>query len=384
MRANSSTRSRRSCRRATSCARAASDPASHDHLGRSQHQLVAVGEGDAAPLPARGERHLERDRLRRAAELRVQRVGRRVAAAQARREHAQRARRTSRSSAPETGTISSTASVPSVSVPVLSRQTTSRPARASTAGSRCTSAPRRPTRAAATANTRLASSTRPSGTSETMPATAVETASRVGMSCTCRAYSSSAEIGIMSATSDPEQAVDGELQRRELAAVLARDARELVRVGVGADALGLVDAAAGDAEGARLHAVAGAPRVRVGLAGEDRLVDLQPAGLEQPAVGHDLVARAQHDRVARRRRRRRGPSRSAPSRRTRARGAASSARRSSARLARISWTMPMPELTTSTPANSRSASCPVAIRATAQAASTRLNSVSRLRRMIAR
>ena len=87
---------------------------------------------------------------------------------------------TSRSSAPESGTISSTASVPSVSVPVLSRQTTSSPASASTAGRRCTSAPRRPTRAAATAKTRLASSTRPSGTSETMPATAVETASRVG------------------------------------------------------------------------------------------------------------------------------------------------------------------------------------------------------------
>ena len=96
---------------------------------------------------------------------------------------------------------------------------------------------------------------------------------------------------------DPEQVVDGELQRRELAAILSRDARQLVRVGVCSDALGLVGAAAGDAEGSRLHAVAGAPGVRIGLAGEDRLVDLQAAGLEQPAIGHHLVSRAQHDRV---------------------------------------------------------------------------------------
>ena len=224
-----------------------------DHLGRSQHELGAVAERDAAPLPARGERHLERDGPRRPAELGVQRVRGRVAAAEARGERAEQRVHLAPRRRPRDGTISSTASVPSVSVPVLSRQTTSSPASASTAGRRCTSAPRRPTRAAATANTRLASSTSPSGTSETMPATAVETASRVGTSCTCSAYSSSAEIGIISADHQAQQPVDRELQRRELAAILARDARELVGVRVGADALGLVDAAAGHAEGARLH-----------------------------------------------------------------------------------------------------------------------------------
>ena len=86
----------------------------------------------------------------------------------------------------------------------------------------------------------------------------------------------------------------GESSRRSSRAT----AGELVGVRVGADALGLVDAAAGDAERAGLHGVARAPRVGVGLAGEDRLVDLQPAGLEQPPVGDDLVARAQRDRVA--------------------------------------------------------------------------------------
>ena len=95
-----------------------------------------------------------------------------------------------------------------------------------------------------------------------------------------------------------QQPVDRELQRRELAAILARGVRELVGVRIGADALGLVDAAARDAERAGLELVAGAPRVGVGLARQDRLVDLEPAGLEQPPVGDDLVARAHDDRVA--------------------------------------------------------------------------------------
>ena len=259
----------------------------------------------------------------------------------------------------------------------------SRPASASTAGSRCTSAPRRPTRAAATANTRLASSTSPSGTSETMPATAVETASRVGTACTCSAYRSSAEIGIISATIRRSRRLIASCSGESSRAVLARDSRELVGVGVGAHALGLVGAAAGHAERARLQAVAGAARVRIGLAREDRLVDLQAAASSRrPSAttwspGRSTIASPTTTSST-------ATSRSAPSRRTRARGAASSARRSSARFARTSCTMPMPELITSTAANSRSASWPVAISATAQAASTKLNSVSRLRRTIAR
>ena len=102
----------------------------------------------------------------------------------------------------------------------------------------------------------------------------------------------------------------GESSRRSSRA----ESGELVGVRVGADALGLVDAAAGDAERAGLQLVAGAPRVGVGLAGQDRLVDLEPAGLEQPPVGHDLVARAQRRSRRRRRRRRRARRARAPSR----------------------------------------------------------------------
>ena len=95
-----------------------------------------------------------------------------------------------------------------------------------------------------------------------MPATAVETASRVGTACACSAYRSSAEIGIMSATIRRSrrliESCSGESSRRSSRAT----SRELVGVGVGADALGLVDAAAGDAERARLQLLAGAARVR--------------------------------------------------------------------------------------------------------------------------
>ena len=103
--------------------------------------------------------------------------------------------RTSASERPPSGTISSSARVPSVSVPVLSTQTTSTPASDSTADSRCTSAPRRAMRAAPTANATEASSTRPSGTSVTSPAVAVDTACRIGVLWYSSAAISSAAIG---------------------------------------------------------------------------------------------------------------------------------------------------------------------------------------------
>ena len=97
---------------------------------------------------------------------------------------------------------------------------------------------------------------------------------------------------------DPQQAVDVLLQRRERLAVALGLADELVGVGLGADLVGEVDPRAGDAERAGLDGVAGAPGDRVGLAGEHRLVELQPAGLGERAVGDDLLARAEPDRVA--------------------------------------------------------------------------------------
>ncbi len=96
----------------------------------------------------------------------------------------------------------------------------------------------------------------------------------------------------------PQQAVDVLLQRRERLAVALGLADELVGVGVGADLVGEVDPRPGDAERAGLHGVAGAPGDRVGLAGEHRLVELQAAGLGERAVGDDLLARAEPDRVA--------------------------------------------------------------------------------------
>ena len=199
MRAKSSTRRRRSWRAPTSCASA----------GSVSGRTITSGAPSTSSLPSPNAMplHFQRDENGTSSvtgrgepascACRASAVGLRLPRLAA---YLPSSACTSRPSAPETGRISSTASVPSVSVPVLSRQTMSRPAIASTAGSRWTSAPRRPTRAAATAKTRLASSTSPSGTSETMPATAVETASRVGTACTCSAYRSRAEIGIMSAT----------------------------------------------------------------------------------------------------------------------------------------------------------------------------------------
>ena len=85
---------------------------------------------------------------------------------------------TSSTAAPSTGSALCTVSLPSVSVPVLSMQSTSTRARPSTAGSSCTSTRRRASRITATANASDVRSTSPSGTIATVPATAPETASR--------------------------------------------------------------------------------------------------------------------------------------------------------------------------------------------------------------
>ena len=95
---------------------------------------------------------------------------------------------------------------------------------------------------------------------------------------------------------------------------------------------------------------------RIGLAGEQRLVDLEPvarlARCRRPAPGRRRAART--DRRARRRRPR--PRAASPSRTTRALGAESTASRSRVRLARHSCTMPMSVLNSRT--KPKSASCP--------------------------
>ncbi len=72
----------------------------------------------------------------------------------------------------------SSASRPSVSVPVLSMHSTSTRARPSTAGSSCTSTRRRASRTTATENAIDVSRTSPSGTIATVPATAPDKAGR--------------------------------------------------------------------------------------------------------------------------------------------------------------------------------------------------------------
>ena len=98
------------------------------------------------------------------------------------------------------GTTECSDSLPSVSVPVLSRQTVSTLASDSTAFMYCNNIPRRDSRTAATANVRLVNSTKPSGISVTMPAVAVATASRKPASWRWSAQISPAASGTIAAT----------------------------------------------------------------------------------------------------------------------------------------------------------------------------------------
>ena len=97
----------------------------------------------------------------------------------------------------------------------------------------------------------------------------------------------------------PEQLVDLELQRRGRVAELARLAGDLLGVAVLAHGIDFVAARARDPERAREHPVSGPLADPVRLAGEQRLVDAQPARLHHRAVGDELVARLDSDDVAR-------------------------------------------------------------------------------------
>ena len=173
---------------------------------------------------------------------------------------------TSRPSAPASGRTSSTASVPSVSVPVLSRQTTSQPGQRLDGGQ-----PLHERAAPADARGR-------DGEDEAREQHEAlgherDDARDRGRDGLARGHVVHVQrVQEQGRDRDHErhheaqQPVDRELQRRELAPVLAREAGELVGVRVGAHALGLVDAAAGDAERARLHA----SRPRAGRRGRTR------------------------------------------------------------------------------------------------------------------
>ena len=83
------------------------------------------------------------------------------------------------------------------------------------------------------------------------------------------------------------------VDQRELAGLLG----ELGGVGLPADLGGPVRTAAGDDEAARHHRVAGIFRHRVGLTGEQGLVDLEVGLLDDLAVDDDLVAGPEFDDV---------------------------------------------------------------------------------------
>jgi hypothetical protein len=77
-----------------------------------------------------------------------------------------------------------------------------------------------------------------------------------------------------------------------------RLARDPLRVAVRAHARHRVRARSLDREGARAHLLPGPPPDRLGLAGENRLVDGERGRRLETSVGDDLVARLQLDEVA--------------------------------------------------------------------------------------
>ena len=140
--------------------------------------------------------------------------------------------------------------------------------------------------------------------------------------------------------------------------------------------------AARDRDAARQHLVALVLGDGIGLAGEHRLVELEPVDRAQDPVGRDLVAgaRARTDRRARPRST--AISRTSPSRTTRARGAFSTASRSSVRLARYSCTTPMSALNSRTKPKSASWPSPNTRMSTNAVPRIALNRVNTLARRI--
>ena len=199
-------------------------------------------------------------------------------------------------SEPSSGSTSSNTISPSVSVPVLSRHTTSTRARPSTAGSSCTNTLRRANVTAATMNATLVSNTRPFGHHPHDPGD--------------RATQRFVELVVAELTpdeqrrrrdqhprDDAEDRVDalhqlgaGELEPTGLG-------RQLPRVRVAADTGGLEAAGTRDHEAAGQHLVVGRLVERVALTGEQRLVDLETARRPDHAVTRDLVARPQLEQL---------------------------------------------------------------------------------------
>ncbi len=182
----------------------------------------------------------------------------------------------------------------SVSVPVLSRHTTSTRASASTAGNSCTRVCRRASVSTPTRKARLVNSTRPSGTIPTSAATAPVTAS-------CQVLLSLLANWLHSSTG-PTTSISSDIQRSSL--LVPDTSSEPVRVNLRASVASLTAYASAPTAVARnrpLPATTIEPERSwaspVLATGSDSPVSRdsstsRPGGLHDDPVGHDLVAGA--------------------------------------------------------------------------------------------
>ena len=186
----------------------------------------------------------------------------------------------------------------SVSVPVLSAHTTSTRARPSMAGSSLTRHCRRPSRITPDRERDRRHQHQALGHHRDQRAHHAQhrrAPTRIG----------GEQLGVDGQQPGRDQQVGDELQdlvdaaaqfgihQRELAGLLGK----LGGVGLSADLGGSVGTAAGDDEAARHHLVACVFRDRVGLAGEQRFVDLEVGLLDDLTVDDDLIAGPELDDV---------------------------------------------------------------------------------------
>ena len=142
---------------------------------------------------------------------------------------------------------------------------------------------------AATPNAMLVSSTSPSGTIPTTPATVPRSAeSRLESSSWL--HSRSADVGMSAHVTIRRIRLMPSISSERVSWNRRASAEIFACVRIGADAGGLEPAAARAHEAAGEHFVARVLVDRVALAGEQRLVDVEPDFVAQHAVARDLVA----------------------------------------------------------------------------------------------
>ena len=217
---------------------------------------------------------------------------------------------------PSAGTSSTTRSVGSVSVPVLSVQTTSTEASDSIAFSCCASTPRCAILNADTAAVRLISRIRPSGTRLTIPAVSAWTRAAPPSTRSSTETASASESGIASASSHSSSRSlarsSGERGWRKARAVAVSCAARLS----GPTAVASKSAAPSTAKEPDQTGSPGAAHDRLRLAGQVGLVEREPVGATRRCRRRRPGRRPRGARGRRRRPRRPARRRSTPSRTT--------------------------------------------------------------------